>query len=477
MLLHPHSVSRFGGFHGFQNASFSLVSILISGHQSNGSLGYIYFTIIKRRQLLHFQMVYSILNDRNPLNLEVIKRSNAKNIVMQIKSLFIALSIGCLGNINAQALIEGRMNHDGLNRQYLMYLPGSYERMATLPLLVILHGGSGSAATTVNFTQMNPVADQNDFIVLYPQGIAPSLNGGFTWADGRGTAADRMGINDVDFLIELIEHLSNSYKIDPKRLFLTGFSNGSFMTQRMACEKNELFAAMASLGSTIDTVQFNRCTPNRPIPMLILTGTADPFVPYHGGSMQGNVPDIISTASLVDFWVTNNNCRTTIDSLNLPDNQLDDESTVTTFEFTSCLCDANVIHYRINNGGHTWPGVEIPNYEQIAGPTNEDINASQEIWNFFSQFSLCSRLTSTTSNGNTINEQVAIFPNPVRDYIQVNATEPIISYHIYNSNGSEVMTGKMTSSIPIDLPNGLYAIRLGFRNGDAKTMVFVIQKI
>ncbi len=151
---------------------------------------------------------------------------------------------------------------------------------------------------------------------------------------------------------------------------------------------------MASLGATQDIFQIQQCNPGRAIPMM-LTGTEDLLVPYQGGPMDGDVPDIVSSDSLLRFWQGNNNCLSSSDTLELADVVSDDNSTLSQFSFEDCSCQAEVRHLRVNGGGHTWPGVELPDLELVAGETNEDILASQALWSFFQNFTLCQKLITS----------------------------------------------------------------------------------
>ncbi|WP_343487109.1 PHB depolymerase family esterase [Allomuricauda sp. d1] len=286
--------------------------------------------------------------------------------------------------------INATLEHDGLDRIYNLYFPSNYDGDTPLPLVIVLHGGSGNAESVQGFTQMTPVAEANGFLAVYPQGAGPAGDGGFSWADGRGTTADDAAIDDVGFINTLIDILVSEYAVDENRIYLTGFSNGSFLTQKIACTSNSKIAAVASLGSTYDVAQSAECNPGRPIPTLLITGTEDPFIPYDGGEMNTAVNvEILSSPELFQFWAINNGCETELNSIDLPDSNTSDNSTVTQFEFTDCDCDANVKHLRLNGAGHTWAGVENISYEEIAGETNEDIDASTVIWEFFSQFELC----------------------------------------------------------------------------------------
>jgi polyhydroxybutyrate depolymerase len=284
--------------------------------------------------------------------------------------------------------VQASLQHDGLSREYQLHIPPNYNGNDQVPLVIVLHGGGGTATNIQGFTQMNPVSDDNGFIAAYPQGFARTQNG-FSWADGRATNANNAGIDDIGFLVNLIEQLKIDYRINQDKIYITGFSNGGFMSQRMICERPELFAGVATLGATIGTEVLSSCKSSQSMPTILLLGDQDTFVPYGGGTVAGNPSQIEGAVDLANYWRVNNNCSTTIDPRTLPDINQTDNSTVTLTEFTDCDCDANVKLYTINGGGHTWPGVENIAYEMIAGETNEDINASELLWDFFDQFERC----------------------------------------------------------------------------------------
>lgn len=294
--------------------------------------------------------------------------------------------------------IRGTLQHQGYIREYALHISPVYNGTQAVPLVLFLHGGGGNATSAQNFTQLNPVADQEGFIAVYPQGFGPA-GSGFSWADGRSTSSDQLGIDDVGFIDKLLEQLVNSFNIDTDRIYVSGFSNGSFMTQRLACERNGKFAAMASLGSTISTDLLNHCIPQRPIPMLLLLGDADPFIPYAGGNVPGNATPISGMTALADFWKTNNRCRSKVAETNLPNTNSADNSFISLTSYTDCDCQAEVRLYQVYGGGHTWPGVENKTYELLAGETNEDIQASQELWAFFKRFFCVNKPFSDFSEG------------------------------------------------------------------------------
>ncbi len=374
--------------------------------------------------------------------------------------------------LGAQSTISGSILHQNLERKFILHQPPTFSGEIPTPLLIVLHGGSGNAQSVQGFTNMNQVSNTYGFLALYPEGYAPAQPSGFSWADGRGTSADLAGIDDVGFINTLVDSLVADYNIDTSRIYLCGFSNGGFMTQRIACQANRHFAALASLGSTIDTALIAGCRPQRPIPMLFVMGTDDPFVPYNGGPMQEGVSPVVGIDSLVKFWKMNNGCQRFLPPESLPNTEPSDNSTVTRFTFTDCACDADVVQYRINNGGHTWPGVELPVYELIAGETNEDIQASVELWEFFRVHSRCGTVVEVNEAPAQI-PALSLYPNPAEAEVWVGSRERIGRISLYSPSGrllrsAEPHAGQFRFSLS-GLPAGLYLLSARLENGGVLT--------
>ena len=308
-----------------------------------------------------------------------------KNIVLSvIITLIINLSFG-------QSNVIDSIVHQSFQRKFTIHKPTGFTNTVPVPLVLFLHGGTGNMATAQGFTNLNAVSNANGFLAVYPQAYGVVPTGGYVWADGRGSFADIAGIDDIGFIDKLLDSIIANYNINTNKIYICGFSNGGFMTQRLACQLNQRFAAIASLGCSMDTTLFKDCNPTRPVPMLFMLGTADPRVPYNGGRLIGTISNTpaVGIDTLVNFWKINNKCLTTTEPINLPDVVATDKSTVTLFKFTNCSCNSNISFYKINGGGHTWPGVSIPSYEITAGPTNLDIKASAELWSFFNLHTLC----------------------------------------------------------------------------------------
>ena len=366
-------------------------------------------------------------------------------------------------NLQAQTNIVDSIVHQSYQRKFTVHTPTGFTNTTPVSAVFMLHGNGGTMQNSQNFTNLNSVSNTNGFLAVYPEGYGIVSSWGFSWADSRGTSADIAGIDDLGFIDKLLDTLLANYNIDINKIYICGFSNGGYMTQRFACEKNQRFAAMASLGSIMDTSLFANCNPQRPIPMMFVIGTNDPFVPFNGGVANGSgglVNEIISADTLVNFWKINNNCLVSNPSINLPDIDLTDNSTVTLFNFTNCSCNSDVKFYRINGGGHTWPGVEIPLYELIAGETNEDIQASVELWNFFNAHTLCN--TTVGVEEKFTPQTIKIYPNPANSELNLNiASTDKVEISISNMLGEVLIIANNQNRIDIsNLTTGIYIITI-----------------
>jgi polyhydroxybutyrate depolymerase len=171
---------------------------------------------------------------------------------------------------------NGSIVSSGQKREYLLYVPKSYDRTKPTPLVISLHGAGGWPVQQMNLSEWNRVAEEQGFIVVYPsgtKGVGPRI-----WHVGRGS--DLM--KDVRFISELIDKLEASYNIDPTRIYANGMSNGGGMSFVLSCTLSDRIAAVGMVGAA-QTLPWNWCTDRRPVPMIVFHGTADPMAPYNGG--------------------------------------------------------------------------------------------------------------------------------------------------------------------------------------------------
>src|SRR3569833_1358783 len=160
------------------------------------------------------------------------------------KIILALLLLTCL-RISAQQKKEA-ITVDDLKREFITYLPAGFSDTTKLPVIISLHGRLGTAEGEIKFADFRPIADMEKIIIVCPQGINRS------WNDGRGTPAHKKGINDVKFIDELIKYTIKTYHADGTRVYVTGMSNGGFMTSRLACELNYRIAAIAVVGASMD---------------------------------------------------------------------------------------------------------------------------------------------------------------------------------------------------------------------------------
>lgn len=277
---------------------------------------------------------------------------------------------------------------DGVKRSYTVQLPTK----RLVPLVVVLHGKTQRGADMMTRTAWPQVAKREGFAVVFPDGL------NHAWADARTKAGPALrgppaGTDDVAFIAKLVEKLVASGTADPRRVYVTGISNGGAMAMTLVCARADLFAAAASVSMNLTDEAAVTCHPSRPLPMLLMNGTADPLVPYEGGrgSSYYAADGFWSTDETLAFWRKLNGCETdNAEATDLPDRAPADQSTVTRIS-SRCPGGHDVVLYRINQGGHRMPGfspdARFPKVAaSLLGSQNGDIDAAETIWTFFGQF-------------------------------------------------------------------------------------------
>lgn len=270
------------------------------------------------------------------------------------------------------------MQVDGLTRTYYVHLPLSYDRQQEMPLVLAFHGSGSTGQNFAQQSHLNGISDERGFILVYPDGYEGQ------WADGRGTTSpEQAGIDDVAFVSALIDKLTDELNVDKNRIYATGFSNGGIFTQRLACELANKITAIASVSGTMAANISEQCQPVRPVPTLLFMGTNDPSVPFEGGEVDGNQGLDLSATDTIQQWVTHNDCSSTPWTTQAPP-VLNDGTEVLRTQYSPCKDNADVVLYTIESGVHTWPGeTESAQTTNI----NNNLDASQIVWNFFQQHS------------------------------------------------------------------------------------------
>jgi polyhydroxybutyrate depolymerase len=270
---------------------------------------------------------------------------------------------------------------DNVNRDFLLYVPTGFNKLDNLSTIIALHGGNGNPEGMLKLADFRSIADRDKVLIAYPAGIENS------WNDARPTAANKKSINDVNFIQQISNYLTTNYKASAKRIYVTGISNGGFMSSRLACELSNTIAAFAAVAATIEqnTVYAN-CNPSKPVPAMYIHGTYDPLVAILGGEMTaGSGGFIVSHAQAISKWTSINRCSNTPMTTDLAD-VANDGTTIKERKYTGGTNGAEVVSYVIQNGGHTWPQGLQYQLESIIGKTSQDMNACEVIWQFFKRF-------------------------------------------------------------------------------------------
>jgi polyhydroxybutyrate depolymerase len=292
--------------------------------------------------------------------------------------LFVATAPAAAATFESAAIRVG-----GLDRDYYYHRPEAVRREAPMAVVFVLHGGAGRAKQFAGYLNFDTFVDPRNLLVVYPQGFERH------WNDGRGDTTittQQRGIDDIAFLRAVLDALAERYPIDRRRVYVAGISNGGMMALRLACAAADTFAAVAAIAASMPDGLAPDCRPARPVPVLLINGTEDPLVPYHGGAVGFGRRDrgkVRSTPDTISQWAGLNGCTAPSTIRVLPDGDPDDGSRITVERRLACRAGTEVTLYRVDGGGHTWPGRPpyLPRF--IIGRTNRDIDATEHILDFF----------------------------------------------------------------------------------------------
>ena len=346
----------------------------------------------------------------------------------------------------SQTFMSQTIQHDDLIREYSIYVPASYDGTTNFPLLFNLHGGGGTNSTWQAASDMRPIADTADIILVYPQARPdPSDGNSFNWIPKVPGTFD-----DVSFVNSLIDTIASNYLIDQNRIYACGYSLGGDMSFELACRLNNRIAAIAPVARTMQANPNSFCSPVHPTGVLTILGTNDITSPYTGIIYQG-VEYYLSAAATHLYWATHNNCNTTATMSPV-------SPSVERYTWSTPSGCAYVEELKVIGGGHDWPG----------SSGNMTIDANEEIWQFVSRYDINGLIGCTTTSLNeysSTNENYRVYPNPANSQITVEmdiAEEK--EFKIYSTIGEVMSSGRLTSDInTIDLsplPPNVYVLNI-----------------
>jgi polyhydroxybutyrate depolymerase len=348
-----------------------------------------------------------------------------------------------------QQTLTKTLSHDGISREYILYVPAIYDSSQETPLVLNFHGYGSNASEQMFYGNFRTIADTAGFIIAHPLGTLDN-SGTAHWNVGWGAST----VDDIGFTAALIDAISADYAINQKRIYSTGMSNGGFMSYKLACELSDKIAAIASVTGTMNKGQFNQCNPTHPMPVMEIHGTTDAIVPYNGANWIEGSEDVVA------FWADYNNCDTPADINQIENTNTTDGSTVEHWIYKNGDNDTRVELFKIMGGAHTWPGSILP----FPG-TNYDINASKEIWRFFSMYDIDGKISTSSSLEYDLSENVIIQQNPVASMINIELKNiGKVNYLLHDMNGRQLINGTLNNgnnSINIGhLNNGMYLLNV-----------------
>ena len=266
------------------------------------------------------------------------------------------------GESQITGLSQRSIVHDGIRRTYILYVPESHSEDTQFPLMLNFHGFGGSASAHMISADMRPLAESENFILVYPQG-AQLGSGSPHWNPDPIGGNNKSTIDDIGFIEVIIESLNEELNIDLSRVYASGYSNGGYLIYGLACRLSNKIAAVGSVAGTMLVSTQNNCGASAPIGVINIHGTADYDVPYNGTT------GLKSAADVVNFWRDLNQSEIEEISENNGFNQ---------YDYNDLNGDTYVRHFKIINGGHTWD-----DNIRYGGKSS-----SQIVWEFVSLFNL-----------------------------------------------------------------------------------------
>ena len=258
---------------------------------------------------------------------------------------------------------------EGRKLAYRLFTPAQAPRDG-VPLVVALHRFADNADRMAAITGFDAIAEREGFAVVYPEGAQRRF-------DFMSSTRD-----DVRAILAVIDDVRARVRVDESRLYVTGASNGGFMTYALISAAPERFAAAAPVMALMPEAFVREDQPA--VPLLVVYGAANTIVPPDATAL-GPVPTL-TTRDAVAYWREATGCLNDVVRTRLPAAAPADGTRTTRRAWSDALGEERVVVYTVAGGGHTWPGGTEPSPRFIVGPLARDWSASEVIWKFFQRF-------------------------------------------------------------------------------------------
>lgn len=254
------------------------------------------------------------------------------------------------------------IDHNGTNREYMLYIPSTYDASNPTPVVLNFHGFGGDANSYMEYADLRSLADAENFILVYPQGTC--LDGSSHWNPSLPSADNKSTADDLGFIATLITELSANYSINTERIYACGFSNGGMFAYGLAQHQSELIAAVGCVSGALLELDVY---PNRPKSIISIHGTSDGVIAYNGNG------DYNSIETVLNYWIAFNNTDTTP----ITDSATDSGTTIEHSLYENGDSLTSVSHYKVIGGGHEWFNLNF-----------DGANTGKLIWDFVSQYDI-----------------------------------------------------------------------------------------
>ncbi len=279
---------------------------------------------------------------------------------------------------------EVQFGHDNHIRNVTFQIPKKLRRR-NRSLVLCLHDGGDNPDGIARITRrgFDKLSETNNFILGYPEALNEY------WNDAREDSISLSHYNEIDdvgYIQKVIEYAIDSFNIDPERVFVAGFSEGGFMSFRLACEIPGKIKGFAMVASSLPLDQIVECTPDTTVSFMMINGTRDPILPYEGGQMtieEQELGSMLAAEEAIKYWLEENECTDRSSTKDMANRDTFDETRSEKVTYSNCKNKNKIILIRVVNGGHSWPGGRQYQTKKNIGRVSQDFVATEEIWKFF----------------------------------------------------------------------------------------------